>query len=181
MIVPETTLFCDNRLYQRYRTSIYNNSYSDGYNHFSVILLYGAQMSKHKPGQPQQPENQLMKTPSPSLRDFELARNGGTHMLRPMLEAGVPVNIRTSNGESLLMLAARNGHVDTVQLLLEKGANPELQDADGNTALSLARAMGAQDVIKHLIAKPPTSSKSTACSTKARLFTTAGTNSAAFW
>lgn len=151
MIVPETTLFCDNRLYQRYRTSIYNNSYSDGYNHFSVILLYGAQMSKHKPGQPQQPENQLDEDAIAFAQGiFELARNGGTHMLRPMLEAGVPVNIRTSNGESLLMLAARNGHVDTVQLLLEKGANPELQDADGNTALSLARAIGAQDVIKHL-------------------------------
>ncbi|SOB77228.1 hypothetical protein SAMN04488490_3019 [Marinobacter sp. LV10R510-11A] len=108
-------------------------------------------MSKHKPGQPQQPENQLDEDAIAFAQGiFELARNGGTHMLRPMLEAGVPVNIRTSNGESLLMLAARNGHVDTVQLLLEKGANPELQDADGNTALSLARAMGAQDVIKHL-------------------------------
>ena len=71
-------------------------------------------------------------------------------MLRPLLEAGVPVDIRTSNGESLLMLAARNGHADTVQLLLEKGANPELQDADGNTALNLARANGNQNVIKLL-------------------------------
>lgn len=108
-------------------------------------------MSKHKPGQPQKPENQLDEDAIAFAQGiFELARNGGTSMLRPMLEAGVPVDIRTSSGESLLILAARNGHADTVQLLLEKGANPALQDANGNTALNLARAIGAQDVIKHL-------------------------------
>jgi len=108
-------------------------------------------MSEHKPGQPQQPQSQLDEDAIAFAQGiFELARNGGTNMLRPMLEAGVPVNMRTSSGESLLMLAASNGHADTVQLLLEKGANPELQDADGNTALSLARDTGAQDTIKHL-------------------------------
>ncbi|MBQ0813735.1 MAG: ankyrin repeat domain-containing protein [Marinobacter sp.] len=108
-------------------------------------------MNEHKPGQPQQPENQLDEDAIAFAQGiFELARNGGTKMLRPLLEAGVPVDIRTSNGESLLMLAARNGHADTVQLLLEKGANPELQDADGNTALNLARANGNQNVIKLL-------------------------------
>jgi len=108
-------------------------------------------MNEHKPGQPQQPESQLDEDAIAFAQGiFELARNGGTNMLRPLLEAGVPADIRTSDGDSLLMLAAGNGHADTVQLLLEKGANPELQDADGNTALSLARAMGAQDVIKHL-------------------------------
>ncbi|MGO1503322.1 MAG: ankyrin repeat domain-containing protein [Marinobacter sp.] len=108
-------------------------------------------MSEHKPGQPQDPENQLDEDAIAFAQGiFELARNGGTSMLRPMLEAGVPVDIRTSDGESLLMLAASNGHADTVQLLLEKGAKPELQDAEGNTALSLARTKGAQDVIKYL-------------------------------
>lgn len=108
-------------------------------------------MSEHKPGQPHNPENQQDEDAIAFAQGiFELARNGGTSMLRPMLEAGVPVDIRTSSGESLLILAARNGHADTVQLLLEKGANPALQDADGNTALSLARAIGAQDAIKHL-------------------------------
>jgi hypothetical protein len=108
-------------------------------------------MNEHKPSQPQKPENQLDEDAIAFAQGiFELARNGGTNMLRPLLEAGVPVDIRTSNGDSLLMLAAGNGHADTVQLLLEKGANPALQDADGNTALSLARAIGAQDAIKHL-------------------------------
>ncbi|WP_417512749.1 ankyrin repeat domain-containing protein [Marinobacter sp.] len=108
-------------------------------------------MSEHKTGQPQQPANQSDEDAIAFAQGiFELARNGGTKLLRPLLEAGVPVNIRTSKGESLLMLAASNGHIDTVELLLEKGADPELQDADGNTALSLARAKGAQDVIKHL-------------------------------
>ncbi|MFP3976646.1 ankyrin repeat domain-containing protein [Marinobacter sp. KMM 10035] len=108
-------------------------------------------MSEHKPGQPQQPENQLDEDAIAFAQGiFELARNGGTGPLSIMLDAGVPVNMRTSNGESLLMLAAGNGHADTVQLLLEKGANPEFQDAEGNTALSLARANGNQNAIKHL-------------------------------
>ncbi|MBL1271525.1 MAG: ankyrin repeat domain-containing protein [Oceanospirillales bacterium] len=108
-------------------------------------------MNEHKPGQPQQPETQLDEDAIAFAQGiFELARNGGTNMLRPLLNAGVPVDIRTSNGESLLMLAARNGHADAVQLLLEKGANPALQDADGNTALNLARANGNQATIKHL-------------------------------
>ena len=108
-------------------------------------------MSEHKPGQPQQPENQMDEDAIAFAQGiFELARNGGAGPLSIMLDAGVPVNMRTSNGESLLMLAAGNGHADTVQLLLVKGANPELQDAEGNTALSLARANGNQNAIKHL-------------------------------
>lgn len=108
-------------------------------------------MSENQPGQPQHPENQMDKDAIAFAQGiFELARNGGTSMLRPMLEAGVPVNMRTSDGKSLLMLAASNSHADTVQLLLEKGANPELQDAEGNTALSLAKAMDAKEAIKHL-------------------------------
>lgn len=108
-------------------------------------------MSEHKPGQPQQPENQLDEDAIAFAQGiFELARNGGTSLLRPMLEAGVPVNMRTSDGKSLLMLAASNGHADTVQLLLEKSANLELQDSEGNTALSLARAKGSKSTIKHL-------------------------------
>ncbi|MDO6441909.1 MULTISPECIES: ankyrin repeat domain-containing protein [unclassified Marinobacter] len=108
-------------------------------------------MSEHKTGQPQQPENQSDEDAIAFAQGiFELARNGGAGPLSVMLDAGVPVDMRTSEGESLLMLAARNGHADTVALLLEKGANPELQDADGNTALSLAQGKGAQDTIKHL-------------------------------
>ncbi|MDN6319212.1 MAG: ankyrin repeat domain-containing protein [Marinobacter sp.] len=108
-------------------------------------------MSEHKPGQPHNPENQQDEDAIAFAQGiFELARNGGTKMLTPLLEAGVPVDIRTSNGESLLMLAARNGQADTVQLLLEKGANPALQDSEGNTALSLAREIDAREVIKHL-------------------------------
>ncbi|WP_309044067.1 ankyrin repeat domain-containing protein [Marinobacter sediminicola] len=108
-------------------------------------------MSEHKPGQPQQPESQLDEDAIAFAQGiFELARNGGTQMLRPLLDAGVPANMRTSDGKSLLMLAAGNGHADTVQLLLEKGANPELKDEEGNTALSLARATDSQATVKLL-------------------------------
>ncbi|NWN92018.1 ankyrin repeat domain-containing protein [Marinobacter adhaerens] len=108
-------------------------------------------MSERNPDRPQQPESQQDEDAIAFAQGlFELARNGGTQMLRPMLDAGVPVDMRTTNGDSLLMLAAGNGHAETVQLLLEKGANPELQNAEGDTALSLARAAGADNVIRHL-------------------------------
>ena len=54
-----------------------------------------------------------------------------------MLDAGVPVNMRTSEGETLLILASKHGHPETVRLLLEKGADRDAEDSNGNTAWSL--------------------------------------------
>ncbi|MBW7471878.1 ankyrin repeat domain-containing protein [Marinobacter sp. M216] len=108
-------------------------------------------MSDQNSGQPQPPENQMDEDAIAFAQGlFELARKGAAGLLVPLLDAGVPVDIRTSNGETLLMLAAAGNHADTVQLLLEKGANPEATDVDGTTALGHARAAGAQDTIAKL-------------------------------
>lgn len=97
-------------------------------------------MSQNKPGKPQQPANQQDEDAVAFAQGiFELARNGGAGPLSVMLDAGVPVNMRTSEGETLLILACKNGHPDTVRLLLEKGADSEARDSSGNTARSHAK------------------------------------------
>ena len=104
-------------------------------------------MSQQKPGKPQQPANQKDEDAVAFAQGiFELARNGGAGPLSVMLDAGVPVNMRTSEGETLLILASKHGHPETVRLLLEKGADREAKDSNGNTALSLAKT----DSVKRL-------------------------------
>ncbi|SNC61116.1 hypothetical protein SAMN04487881_0392 [Marinobacter sp. es.048] len=105
-------------------------------------------MSQQKPGKPQQPANQKDEDAVAFAQGiFELARNGGAGPLSVMLSAGVPANMRTSEGDSLLMLASRNGHSETVQLLLENGADPEARNDHGETALSLASSEDIRSLI----------------------------------
>ena len=82
---------------------------------------------------------------------FELARNGGTGPLNVMLEAGVPLNIRTSEGDTLLMLACRNGHADTARLLLERGADPDASNHQGQTPLMAAATLNHVEIIDCLL------------------------------
>lgn len=105
-------------------------------------------MSQQKPGQPQQPANQKDEDAVAFAQGiFDLARNGGAGPLSVMLDAGVPVDMRTSEGESLLMLASRNGHTETVRLLLEKGADPEARNNEGDTAFTLAKTDSVRSLI----------------------------------
>ncbi|GAA0845598.1 ankyrin repeat domain-containing protein [Marinobacter szutsaonensis] len=109
-------------------------------------------MSDQNPGSPQQPANQKDEDAIALAQGlFDLARNGGTHMLRPLLEAGVPVDIRTSDGDSLLMLATGHSHTDTVRFLLEKGANPNLANHQLRTPLMSAAMTNEVEILKLLL------------------------------
>lgn len=108
-------------------------------------------MSQQKPGKPQQPASQKDEDAVAFAQGiFGLARNGGAGPLSVMLDAGVPVNMRTSEGETLLMLASKHGHPETVRLLLEKGADRDAKDSNGNSALSLAKT----DSVRRLFEEP---------------------------
>lgn len=104
--------------------------------------------------QPQQPSNQLDEDAIAFAQGiFDLARNGGTEMLAPLLDAGVPADIRTSSGDSLLMLASYNGHLETSRLLLEKGADPNLPNDRLQTPLAGVVYKGEMDIVNLLLEK----------------------------
>lgn len=109
-------------------------------------------MNKDKSNRPQGPDTQQDKDAIAFGEGlFELARNGGTGPLNVMLDAGVPVDLRTNTGDSLLMLACQNGHLKTARLLLEKGATPNLRNDKRETALMCAGAGGHKDIVNLLL------------------------------
>ncbi len=69
---------------------------------------------------------------------FDHARNGDLTQLVEVLDAGVPVNLTNSAGDTLLILAAYHVHSDVVKLLLERGADHARVNDKGQTALASA-------------------------------------------
>jgi ankyrin repeat protein len=61
------------------------------------------------------------------------ARAGDAAALEVLLDRGVPADVRTEAGDSLLMLAAYHGHQGAVRLLLQRGADPELRNDRGQS------------------------------------------------
>jgi ankyrin repeat protein len=82
---------------------------------------------------------------------FDLARNGETDALRPLLDAGLPVDILTSSGDSLLMLASYHGHEAASRLLLERGADPELANGRAQTPLAGVVFKGDTAIVRLLL------------------------------
>jgi ankyrin repeat protein len=66
------------------------------------------------------------------------AREGRTAELGEAIERGVPVNLTSASGDSLLLLAAYHDHPETVAMLLGHGADPERVNDRGQTALGAA-------------------------------------------
>jgi ankyrin repeat protein len=109
-------------------------------------------MSNHQSGKPENPGNKQDEDAVAFLQGlFELARNGGTGPLNVMLDAGVPVDIRTSSGDTLLLLACRNGHKDTAEMLLERGADPNACNHQSETPLMLATIAEQTELVDCLL------------------------------
>ncbi|WP_127131583.1 ankyrin repeat domain-containing protein [Georgenia sp. SYP-B2076] len=71
-------------------------------------------------------------------RLFDLAREGATAELAAGIDAGVPVNLTNSKGDTLLTLAAYHQQADTVRALLERGADVHRLNDRGQSALVCA-------------------------------------------
>jgi ankyrin repeat protein len=83
---------------------------------------------------------------------FGLVRSGDAGRLGPLLERGLPPNLRNQKGDSLLMLAAYHGHRDAARHLLEHGADPELRNDQGQTPLLGAAFKGDVAMVDLLLA-----------------------------
>lgn len=82
---------------------------------------------------------------------FDLARFGDTDRLAEAIDAGVPVNLTTSSGDSLLVLAAYHDHPETVRALLERGADTGRVNDRGQTALAAAAFRRSERSVRLLL------------------------------
>lgn len=82
---------------------------------------------------------------------FDAARNGDTQLLSSALDAGVPVNLTNSKGDTLLNLAAYLEREETVAMLLAHGADTERVSDMGFTALVCAVFRGNEPIARALL------------------------------
>ncbi|MET1074508.1 MAG: ankyrin repeat domain-containing protein [Umezawaea sp.] len=83
---------------------------------------------------------------------LDRARDGDTARLVDALEAGVPVNLTSAAGDSLLILAAYHDHPDTVRALLDRGADTGRVNDRGQTALGAAVYRRSAESVTALLA-----------------------------
>jgi hypothetical protein len=77
---------------------------------------------------------------------LDAARHGDLETLEPMLEAGMPVNLRDEKGNTLLMLAAYHGHPQIVWALLRRDAEVDARNDRDQTPLAGVAFKGHLDV-----------------------------------
>jgi len=83
---------------------------------------------------------------------LDLARAGDTAGLAEAVDAGVPVNLTSAAGDSLLILAAYHDHPDTVRALLARGADTGRVNDRGQTALGAAVFRRSTESVTALLA-----------------------------
>lgn len=73
---------------------------------------------------------------------FHAVTRGHVSVVQQLLKAGVNVNVRTSDGQTPLMVAAAKGYSDLAKVLLDGGADANVIDSTGKTALKVALEHG---------------------------------------
>lgn len=82
---------------------------------------------------------------------FDHAREGETEQLMAAVDAGVPVNLTNSAGDTLLILAAYHTHPETVGALLKRGADHARVNDMGQTALGAAVFRQSAPIVNALL------------------------------
>ena len=82
---------------------------------------------------------------------LDLARDGDTPQLVTALDAGVPVNLSSPAGDSLLMLASYHCRDTTVEALLRRGADHARINDRGQTALGAATFRQSPAIVHMLL------------------------------
>ena len=84
-------------------------------------------------------------------RIFDMARSGDAATLAAYLDAGAPVNLTNTNGDTLVMLAAYYGHESTVAALIARGADVNRHNNRGQTPLAGAVFKNGTTIIELLL------------------------------
>ena len=82
---------------------------------------------------------------------FAAARAGRTDIVQLLVDAHFPIETKTSEGYTALILSAYDNHPDTLKALLAAGANACAADQHGNTALMGALFKGETNIANMLI------------------------------
>jgi ankyrin repeat protein len=84
-------------------------------------------------------------------RLFDAARGGDAAMLAAYVDAGVPVNLTNTNGDTLVMLASYYGHDPVVAALIARGADVDRHNNRGQTPLAGAVFKNDSTIIELLL------------------------------
>jgi ankyrin repeat protein len=85
-------------------------------------------------------------------RLFDWARSGDAAALAAYVDAGVPVNLTNTNGDTLVMLASYYGHDPAVAALIARGADVNRPNNRGQTPLAGAVFKNDSTIIELLLA-----------------------------
>ncbi len=83
----------------------------------------------------------------------EAVKSGNVNTVVSLIEQGVSLDTRDSDGLTPLHVAASKGHKEIALLLLEKGADVKAQDKDGLTPLHVATSKGHKEIVALLVEK----------------------------
>ena len=84
-------------------------------------------------------------------RLFDAARKGDAAMLAAYVDAGVPVDLTNTNGDTMVMLAAYYGNDSAVAALIARGADVDRHNSRGQTPLAGAVFKNDSRVIELLL------------------------------
>jgi hypothetical protein len=85
---------------------------------------------------------------------FSFARHNRVEEVERLLDRGVPVNVRDSSGNTILIIASQNGHKRVAKCALRRGADINAKNYKGNTPLHFCFTYGYGDTLgQYMISK----------------------------
>lgn len=82
---------------------------------------------------------------------LNFAKSDESDTLARMIDSGLPVNLKDTKGNTLLMLSSYNGNFKTTKMLLSKGAKVDERNDKFQTPLAGAAFKGYLDIVKLLV------------------------------
>jgi ankyrin repeat protein len=76
--------------------------------------------------------------------------SGSERITKYLIENGADVNIRGSENNSALCIAALNHRTENAKMLLEAGADTTLKNDEGKTAFDIAKEEDAKEIVELL-------------------------------